>query len=90
MDGVGGLGNSHLANQDHGFQANNKKISGRNDKKGRKETSRNHANSFISRPERLRKTSPKEHFDATQGTEVVEDQVSDALGDDKPPGRSRI
>ena len=24
VDGVGGLGKSHLANKDHGFQANNK------------------------------------------------------------------
>jgi len=25
VDGVGGPGNSHLTNQDHGFQTNNKK-----------------------------------------------------------------
>ena len=71
------------------FKPTTKKNQWQEWQEGQKETSRNDEHFFISRPERLTKTSPKEHFDATEGTAVVEDQVNDASGDDKPPERSK-
>ena len=68
------------------FSQQQRNISGKN---GRKETSTNDAHFFMKQT-LLTKTGLKESFDATQGTEVVEDLVNTALGNDKPPGRSGI